>query len=157
MTDNGVDRTQEVAVVDANGHVTGVASVPTQVRTISMSPLGTNGTQVAASQAVELGALLGAMGLEKGAVASLLEDLQRVTMSTHLQALPLILERLRDANKTRISRLIQMVQLLPEMATVNQSAWSKITTAPGSLTSTVARQAVLDLLNAAMNEPLNRP
>lgn len=153
MTPNG----NLPALTEPTQEVVNVSSVPVQVRTIPMSPHGTNGLQLGASEAVELGSILGAMGLERGAVASLVEDLQRVTMTAHLNALPLILDRLREANKARINRLIQQIQLLPEMSAVNQGVWSKITTAPGALTSTVSRQQVLDALNAAMNEPLTRP
>lgn len=148
------DRTQEIAIPDLAA--TGVVPLPAQVRTLATGPNGNNGTQVSAALALELGAMLGAIGVEQGAVAALIEFLQQITMTTHLQALPTILDKIKDANKARLNRLIQQVQLLPEMSAVNQGVWSKITTAPGQLASTVSRDAVKNLLVAAMNEPMNR-
>lgn len=137
--------------------VMAVSQVPVQVRNnptarvVPLPPLGNHGVELSAAEAMEMGALMGALGLEKGALSDLVQELQRVNMTAQLQALPLILDLMKRANDARLNRLVQTVRALPETrVTTIGHRWS------GEIPiSQVSRDAVIAAIQQAMNEPLN--
>lgn len=128
-------------------------NIPVDVRATPQHPLGGNLSKLDAVQMAELGALIGSLGAEKGAMTSLLHSFQAATIQAWITHLPEILGKLREWERARFNRLLQAVRALPE-APIQQSFLSRLTapSTPQQVSSYVERAEVLRLITAAMEE-----
>lgn len=130
-------------------------SVPApEVRVTPQHPLGGDMNKVDALQMAELGALIGAMGAEKGAMTSLLQSLQAATIQAWITHLPELLSKMREWERARFNRLMQAIQALPEAPIYQQGFLSRLTATvpPPQTNSYVDRAEVLRLVAVAMEE-----
>jgi len=95
----------------------------TQVRLMPRAPLGSKPT-LDVTQLVDVGALLGAHGLERGEVSALIDVLQTIMMDATLTSLPKVLERIKIANVARLRRLSASIKDLPKVRLATpQQGW----------------------------------
>lgn len=121
------------------------------VRLTTPHPLGGRATQVDGIKMAELGALVGARGAEKGAMTSLLQELQAATLQSWITHLPSILGKFRNWEVARLNRLMQRVRSLPEAAPP-PGILSRVTGVAGTPVSLVSRDQVLQLIAVLMEE-----
>lgn len=121
------------------------------VRVTSQAPHGGNMTKVDAIQVAELGALMGALGAERGAMTHLFQEFQSATIQTWMTHMPSLLNRIREWERARFNRLIQAVRAMPE-ANV-QGLMSRLMANPNtSPRSLVDREQVIQLIVAVMED-----
>lgn len=121
------------------------------VRLTTPHPLGGNSTQIDGIKMAELGALVGARGAEKGAMTSLLQELQAATLQSWITHLPSILSKFRGWEVARLNRLMQRVRSLPEAAPP-PGILSRVAGTAGVPVSLVSREQVLQLIAVLMEE-----
>lgn len=118
----------------------------TPVRVLPVHPLGGR-PAVDATQLVEVGAMAGAFGVERGDVVALLHRLQVMNMQSSLAALPEVMELIKKANVDRLNTLVQKVRGMAEYG----GGIGRIFNGQANV-SLVSRQEVINLLTAAMVE-----
>jgi len=132
-----------------------VVEVP-QVRA-QVTPLGQTGVragQVNAIDVAQLGAMLGARGMEQAKVAALLQDLQSVTIQVWMQVLPQVLNDLREVNKARLHRVMTAINALPATTLMVQQGgfFNRLTTQQGAGPAYILRDDVIRVLVAALED-----
>lgn len=151
MADNN-----ELAAVPAPypGQQDGYTHQGVPVRLTPTTPVGTGALgHLTAAQMAELGAMLGSLGAEKGAVAAILDSLQSVTIQVWIQQLPMLLAKMQAWEKARFQRLLQAVRAMPEAPLMNQGILNRIMgTTQVPINSYVDRNEVMRLITQAMAE-----
>lgn len=99
----------------------------------------------------EIGAMLGALGAEKGAATAILHMMQGATIKAFVDILPELLDKIASMNKTRFNTLMQQVQALPEVGAPAPGFFARL--AGPINTGYVSKAAVLQLIAVAMERP----
>ena len=120
------------------------AEVP--VRLMPRPPLGGR-PSVSGTDLVELGTMAGALGVERSEMIRMMHKLQELGMNLSLQAMPLMMEMVKQANTARLNTVIQKVRMMPEF----NGGVARMFSGNGNV-SLVSRLDVINILTTAMVE-----
>jgi hypothetical protein len=124
-------------------------SINEQTRYTPPAPLGT-GFQLSGFQLAELGAMLNAMGAEKGTATALMHNVQALAIKVVMEALPGLLADLHNVHKAKINRLMQEIQAAPGVLVTSQQNWrDRIAGVQAASVEYISKEMVLRLIAMA--------
>lgn len=114
------------------------------------------GPQLSATQLAELGAVLGARGLQKSAVVGLLHTIQEVAVKTVVEMAPTLLSKMDELDKSKFHVAIQQIMALPTLPVPTQipTTMQRFAGTPLPTVDYISRDAVLQLLQLVAERPL---